>query len=212
MNWRKPDGRQQPPAIGAVIFDMDGTLTRPYLDFDLIRAEIGLPNEPRTPVLEALTNMTAVQRARAENILDQYETEAALASELQDGACEVLSTLRRASIPLGLLTRNSRRCVEIVLDRHGLRFDCIYAREDGPIKPSPVPIQVICRQFGASPTASWMVGDYLFDVQAGRQAGATTVLMVGDAPMPAYADQAHHVVRRLHELLTLLAIHSSWSS
>lgn len=206
MDRRKPYGGRQRPPVGAVIFDLDGTLTRPYLDFDRIREEIGLPNEPRTAVLEALETMTAAQRARAEVILDRHETEAALASELHDGAFGVLSTLRRRSIPLGLLTRNSRRCVQIVLDRHGLQFDCIYAREDGPIKPSPEPVLVICRRFGVPPATAWMVGDYLFDIQAGRRAGATTVLMVGEAPPPVYAEQAHHVVRQLNELLTLLAI------
>jgi len=189
-----------------MIFDLDGTLTRPYLDFDRIRDEIGLPNEPRTPVLEAMEAMTVEQRARAEAILERYETEAALASELHDGASEVLAALRRRSIPLGLLTRNSRRCARIVLERHGLHFDCIYAREDGPIKPSPEPVLEICRRFGVVPATAWVVGDYLFDLQAGRRAGVTTVLMLGDSPPPAYADQAHHVVRHLHELLTIMAI------
>ena len=45
----------------AVIFDMDGTLTKPCLDFDAIRAEMGLSGEP---ILEAMARMTPDERAR----------------------------------------------------------------------------------------------------------------------------------------------------
>ncbi len=189
-----------------VIFDLDGTITRPCLDFDVIRREIGLPTEPRTPVLEAMENMDAAQRARAEAILHRYEEEAAQASELQDGACEVVELLRLCLIPLGLLTRNSRYCAELVTVLHGLQFDHIYTREDGPAKPSPEPVYALCRQLGANPATSWLIGDYLFDIQAGNAAGATTVLMIGDKTPPDYADQADHVIRKLTELPRLMKL------
>ena len=52
-----------------------------------------------------------------------------------------------------------------------------------------------------------MVGDYLFDIQAGRAAGAgTTVLMIGQKEPPEYADQADHVIRRLDQLLELVDV------
>ena len=40
-------------AIEAVIFDLDGTLTQPFLDFDKMRTEMGLPRDAG-PILEAL--------------------------------------------------------------------------------------------------------------------------------------------------------------
>ncbi len=190
----------------AVIFDLDGTLTLPVLDFDTIRREIGLPTQPRTPILEALEHMTPAARAAAEVVLHRHEELAAKSSELQDGAPEVIAAIRRHGIPVALLTRNSRLSVETVLARHGLEVDCIYTREDGPVKPAPDSVLAICARFGVLPQDAWVVGDYLFDLQAGNAAGATTVLMIGDAPMPEYAAQANHVIRRLDELLGLLAI------
>jgi len=44
------------PPIEAIIFDMDGTLTVPVLDFDRIRSEIGLP---AGPILESLLALAA---------------------------------------------------------------------------------------------------------------------------------------------------------
>jgi len=196
-------------AAEAVIFDLDGTLTLPYLDFDVIRREIGLPVKPRTPVLEALEQMTPPERSRAEAIIHRHEKEAARASELQEDALDVLSAIRTHDIPLGLLTRNSRRSAQMVLDKHGMKFDWIYTREDGPIKPSPQPVLAICQHFSVPAQSAWVVGDYLFDLQAGNAAGATTVLMIGNTSTPEFAHLADHVIRRLSELLTLLAIRNA---
>ena len=54
------------------------------------------------------------------------------------------------------------------------------------------------------PHDAWMVGDYLFDIQAGRAAGARTVLLISQDPPPDYAKEADHVIRTLPELLPLL--------
>ena len=141
MSFETHHGRHgEGAAAAAVLFDLDGTLTRPLLDFDLIREEIGLPTSPRAPILEALEQMDAVSRARAEAILDRHEESAARSSQLQDGAIAMLEALRGMGIPTGLITRNNRRCVELTLARHGLAFEHIHTREDGPVKPSPEPL------------------------------------------------------------------------
>jgi len=188
----------------AVIFDLDGTLTRPYFDFDAIRREIGLPADG-TPILESLAKMTDEQRARAEEILHRHEARAADCCELWEDALEVLSTLQRRRIPVGLLTRNSRRSTRRVMERHGISFDRTHTREDGPVKPSPDAILRMCRHWRIAPSQAWVVGDYVFDIRAGRAAGARTVLMVGDAALPEYAQEADHVIRRLRELLNLVS-------
>ena len=45
----------------AVIFDLDGTITQPYFDFDAIRQEIGLARDSG-PLLESMEKMTPQQR------------------------------------------------------------------------------------------------------------------------------------------------------
>ncbi len=195
----------------AVLFDLDGTLTKPYFDFDAIRREIGLPIHRRDagatlPILESLERMTAADRARVEAILHRHEERAAAESELQEGAVEVLAAIRARGVPLGLMTRNSRRSVETVIGKHGLAFDAVRTREDGPTKPSPEPVLAMCRRLKVAPESAWVVGDFEFDVLSGNAAGATSVLMIGDAPVPAFASRADHVIRRLRELLPLLRL------
>src|SRR5262249_26341855 len=89
----------------AVIFVMDGTLTRSTLDFDLIRAEIGIAEGP---ILEAVAQMPPEDRARAELILRRHESAASAANELQPGAAKVVAAIRAARIPVALMTQNSR--------------------------------------------------------------------------------------------------------
>lgn len=186
---------------GAIIFDLDGTLTRPYLDFDAIRAEMGIA---AGPILEAMSAMSDAARRRAEVILHRHESEAAARAELQEGAAEVIHELRERGHPVGVFTRNAQPFVSQVLSAFGIRVDGVRTREDGPIKPSPEPVFSLCREFGADPRSSWVVGDYLFDLRSGRAAGTRTILMIGSLEVPEYAHEADHVIRRLSEVLTIL--------
>ncbi|MCH8054478.1 MAG: HAD family hydrolase [Planctomycetes bacterium] len=184
-----------------VIFDMDGTLTLPAIDFDRLRAEIGIESGT---ILEALETMTDDERARAHEIIEVYERVAARDSELQDGVHEVLEFLRAGSIRIAIATRNSRRSVRTVLDKHHIHVDHIHTREDGPVKPSPQPVLDICKYFHIAPESSWMVGDYVYDIQSGNAAGATTVLFAADGSTPEAVEQTDYVIRNLRELIAIL--------
>ena len=189
--------------IRLVVFDMDGTLTRPCLDFRRIREEIGLSE----PLLE---NMMALppgpERERAFAILERHEDEAAGRSELNGGAREVLDFLRARGARTALATRNSRRSVLRVLEKHALAFDLVVAREDAPVKPRPDPLQLICRRLGVPAAEALMVGDYKYDILAGRAAGLRTALLIHET-VPAYVEEARpdHVLERLDDLRALLA-------
>ncbi len=185
----------------AVIFDLDGTLTKPYLDFDAIRREIGIA---KGPILEAISEMDAAGQRDAEVILLRHEWEAARNATLYDGAVETVAACREMGYGTGILTRNARAVVDYVLGEHGFVVDAIRTREDGAIKPSAEPVLSICRELQADPARSWMVGDYLFDILSGKSAGTRTVLMIGDGPEPEYAPQADYVIGRLSELVTIV--------
>lgn len=191
------------PRAACVIFDMDGTLTRPFLNFDDIRAALNLPPGP---ILERLPALPPKRRDAIERALYRYEMEAAVHSELQPGALEVLRALADGGLRTALLTRSCRSAVEALLLKHPLRFDALRTREDGAVKPSADPILDICAELSVAPADTWMVGDFHYDIIAGRAAGATSVLLVNDAAVPPFADEADHVIRRLEELPPLLGI------
>jgi HAD superfamily hydrolase (TIGR01509 family) len=196
------------PRPRAVIFDLDGTLADSPLDFDAIRDEIGL--RPGIPILEQLADATPAARARAELIMRRHERDAIAVAKLTDGCAELLGHLGDLAIPIGILTRNIREVVDTFSRNHGFSFQAIHTREDGPPKPSPDGVLALCQRLGVSPPETLTVGDYKFDVLAGRRAGCRTVLFAPELPAPEdLADWAPDlVVRSLRELLPMFPTRS----
>ncbi|NLF29486.1 MAG: HAD family hydrolase [Planctomycetes bacterium] len=186
-----------------VIFDMDGTLTCDYLDFQAIRAAMGVP--AGTGVLEAMAAMSPSQRARAERILDDHEMAAARNAPPGDGALEAVREVQGAGLATALLTRNSRRAMLTVIQRFGLTFDVTFSREDGPIKPSPQSIHEACGLLGVAPSRTACVGDWLFDIEAANAAGCTSILLARGRDLP-FTDQADHVIESMWELPPILGL------
>ncbi len=187
--------------IDAIIFDLDGTLTVPILDFDLIRREIGIE---KGPVWEAIVEMPADRRRMAEEILLKHELEAARICDLQPNTQKLLCELQNRNIGIAVLTRNCRASWEIVRDRFNLRIPHVYAREDGPMKPDPTAVIELARKLKTDPGRILVVGDYLFDIQAGKNAGTLAALLVNHSPVPDYAGIADYVISDLLEILNIL--------
>lgn len=203
-NFNRLSEAALPRSRRVVIFDMDGTLTRPVIDFDRIREEIGLE---RGPILEAVLKMPPPDRARAESILSHHENAAAANSELQPYAEEVVERIRAAGHPAVLMTRNSRASVEMLLQRHTMRFDEVRTREDGAIKPSPEPVLEICRRFETDARNAVVVGDFHYDLICGNAAGSATVLFLEPGmAQPEWAAEATHIIRDLRELYGILSL------
>src|SRR5262245_55645665 len=161
--------------LRGIVFDLDGTLIHQELDFEAMRREIGVPSG--TPLLETLAALPESERARAWQILDDHERRAADKAEAFPGVRHVLDGFAQRGLRLGLLSRNSRRSVDTVLSRCGLMLDPALAREDAPHKPNPAGLVRICETWGVLPTEVLMVGDYIYDLQVGRNAGTRTVLV-----------------------------------
>ena len=91
---------------------------------------------------------------------------------------EVLALLRRRGVPTAILTRNTRESVDTVLAKHDLAFDVIITADDALApKPSPEPVRHIATALGVHPRETMVVGDFRFDVESGRAAGAMTVFL-----------------------------------
>jgi len=189
--------------VQAVLFDMDGTLTQPLLDFDAIRREIGLP--PDCPsILSGIETLPAERRAAAWEILCRHEALAAAHSTLQPSAQSLLTDLHRQNIKTGLLTRNSLTSTQTVLQKHGLFFDGIITREDGPPKPDPFGVQMLCRQFQVSPSQTLVAGDFLHDLQAARRAGAIAVLFKSHPRADEFVPFADFSIDSLDEIRLII--------
>jgi len=189
--------------IKAVIFDLDGTITQPCFDFDLIRREMGL-DKNSGPVLETMLKMTPQQRTEAERILSVHEDRAVTQSKLNPGAAETLQQLRRQGIHVGILTRNKRTNAVAVAEKHNLQFDFIVDREDGPAKPDAFGVLRICQHFAVKPRQTLLVGDYLFDLLCAKAAGASAVLLVNTEKARDFVEHADFVIERIDQILQIV--------
>jgi len=190
--------------IKAVIFDLDGTITEPFFDFDLIRQEMGL-QESSGPVWEAMEKMTPQRRQQAEKILNFHEKKAVEQSKLNTGAKLTFSELRRQGIFIGVLTRNTSDNTLAVARKHGLEFDAVVGRDDGPVKPDSFGVLNLCKRFGVEPAETIVVGDYLFDMLCAKQAGAVAVLLANHKKACEFAEYADFKIEKIVQVLEIIA-------
>ncbi len=187
-----------------VIFDMDGTVIEPLLDFAAIRDELGISRH--AGILEAIQDMEPSRADQAKQWLKRQELAAASTAEVMPEAGETLQAIRQGGLKTALLTRNSRAAMHTVLRRHReLRFDLTWAREDGPIKPEPDGILRACASLGIRPERTACVGDFLYDIVAAAEAGAVSVLLAPAGP-PEFAHRADYVITALADLTDVLGI------
>ena len=195
--------------IKAVLFDFDGTLTRPgAFDFNVIRQSLGCAEG--TPVLEYIDSLpTAEQKAEANKLLQRFEIEGAQKSQPHDGAEDLICHLRAQGIYIGIITRNRRQCVELALQNFKSvdvsDFDLIISRDD-PINPKPSSDGVLwaAAKLNVEMRQVLMVGDFIFDIQAGKAAGALTVLLDNQIPSPFPQMAGDFTITHLAELKPII--------
>jgi HAD superfamily hydrolase (TIGR01549 family) len=186
------------------VFDMDGTLTVAVHDFNAIRDELGLPQG--RPILEQLAEMPEERAEPLRVRLDEIEKDLARKATSQSGAEELLLALEHRGARMGILTRNSHANALATLTACGLsRFFepiSVLGRESCQVKPSADGIRRLLAAWRAPADEAVMVGDYLFDMVAGREAGTATVYL---DPSGVFEYKKHADVC-VHDLLELAAV------
>ncbi|MDJ0780431.1 MAG: HAD-IA family hydrolase [Desulfosarcinaceae bacterium] len=185
----------KPYRIDAVLFDFDGTLTAPgALDFREIKGELGCPIDQ--PVLEWIEGLaTEAARSEAHRRLTAFEERGAAASRPNEGAEALLAFLTRSRVPFGIVTRNSRASVNRALANFSQvgweDFATVITRED-PVRPKPSgdAVRLAAKRLGVATDHVLVVGDFDFDMDAGRRAGALTAWLRTPGASPATYDLA----------------------
>lgn len=181
------------------MFDMDGTLTVPVIDFAaMYKAVLGedeyLDVKAKNPsgidILHIIENWSADKQQKAYEAIAEFERLGMDQLQIMPGAAELCSFLDDRKIRRGLITRNVKEAVELFHTRFGLKFLPALSREFRPYKPDPAPLHFICSAWDVQPNEVIMIGDSLKDdVACGKRAGAFACLLdeTGRYSSPEYA-------------------------
>lgn len=156
---------------------MDGTLTHAIHDFDAIRATLGLP--ANIPILESIEKLPENEARATHKALDDLEMDIAHQAVAQPWADELLSTLTSRGAKLGIVTRNGREIADATLAAcnllHYFEADHIVSRNCCAPKPDPAGCQLLLQRWQVPAHNAVMVGDFQFDLEAGKRAGTCTL-------------------------------------
>lgn len=182
-----------------VIFDVDGTLidsqahivgamnaafdglglTPPSREQTLSIVGLSLPvaMDRLMPDTDAATQSALVEGYKQGFMRMRTEDDEAL-SPFYPGAREALDRLAaRDDLLLGIATGKSRRGMDHLMKMHGLRrlFQTVQVADDHPSKPNPSMIQACLSETGVDTTHAVILGDTVFDMEMGRNAGIPAI-------------------------------------
>jgi phosphoglycolate phosphatase len=184
--------------VSAVVFDFDYTLADSSAGIlqciHYALQQMGLPSAPESRMRESigltlartLTFLTGNEDADAGAEFTRWFVEHADRimvdhTVLYDTASQVITTLRTAGIPLGIVSTKYRYRIESILQREALlqHFDIIVGGEDvSDHKPHPVSLQQALQHLGCPPEQAVYIGDHTVDAEAARRAGIPFVAVL----------------------------------
>jgi phosphoglycolate phosphatase len=213
--------------IRAVIFDFDGTLAIPNIDFSLMRQQVdtiakryGADPAPVSHlyILEMIEAVRA-QLVQANEPGDDFHREAhasILALEIDyarrggmlPGAIEALQALRQQGFKIAVVTRNSASAVRTICAAIDTLCDVFLPREAVRfVKPHPEHLQRALDHLQVLARHAVMVGDGPIDITAGKALGLKTVAVLtgGGRRESLLTSQPDLIVDSVADLLARLA-------
>jgi phosphoglycolate phosphatase len=192
--------------LRAALFDLDGTLVHTHIDFVAMKGailaiatEAGVDVEP----LRSRDSLAIVRDVRArlgaeaprfvakcEAAMVACELAALAGAEEAYDAGRLLASLRGQGVRIGIVTRNSRVAVDMLLQRIPLVHDVLLTRDDVPrTKPDPLHLRMALERLGVDAAEAIMVGDHPMDIVAGRAAGMRSMAIAhGKLDEKAFAE------------------------
>ncbi|QPG72720.1 hypothetical protein FOA43_000021 [Brettanomyces nanus] len=196
--------------VKGLIFDMDGTLTKPqsYM-FKEMREALDIVDKP-IDILTQLESLPRIQREIAAKRIQDIEHRAMLKMQPQKGVEDLFKFLHEETdLKFTICTRNLITPVNYLLDHFldGIKLhEPIITRSFDPPKPSPKPLLHISESWGIKPENLIMIGDSRDDMFAGLRAGCSLVLMrhKDNGHLVEEIPEIDYIVDDFHQLIDIL--------
>lgn len=209
------------PKIRAILFDIDGTLVT--LESGVVATQkavekLGLPvpdreflvkkafgysyNEYFPRLFPKHKHLTEEFRRIRRSI---YRT---LKVDVLPNIKKVLNTLHKKDYLIGFLTTKSEITAVHAVNSNDLFYDALVTLEDiKHRKPAPDEIFMACEKLGVKPEECVMIGDDVFDIQAGKAGGVSLTIGVTTGKLnreELSKANPDHIIDDMKELLKVL--------
>lgn len=182
--------------IKAVLFDLDGTLTRYNLDYhfaiveiadELNKLHLGKFDTNARLTINAMLNILEVRIAEKEftlllpkiyKIMDKYELEFAKHVEPLPNVRRTLRTLKDTGLRIAIVTNNGQVAAKATITRFNITslIDILVTREDASkVKPDGATVKEALDRLGLESDEVVFVGDSIIDVIAARNSDVVSV-------------------------------------
>ncbi|MDR1622144.1 MAG: HAD-IA family hydrolase [Synergistaceae bacterium] len=205
---------RHPAEASAFILDWDGVLADTRLDFKPLRQKYFAKDKASIPVplLEAAAELPEPLRDEVMAEIRRIEIEGAERAAAVEGAKDLIAWLAggggrkitgKARKPWAVVSRNCRDSIILAAERCGIALPAVVlSREDPCVKPDPKALALAAERLGVDLRDCVMVGDFVYDLQAARNAGIPSVLVRGGgAEWECLADFAYATVNDFVEAL-----------
>lgn len=101
--------------IKGVIFDMDGTMTIPVLNFRDLHTRLNIA--PGVDILPTIFQYSPEEKAQAMRVIEEFEDEGIKNMRLQPSLLDLLHSIAERGVRRGLMTRNAWKATQAFLDK-----------------------------------------------------------------------------------------------
>ncbi len=177
--------------LKAIFFDMDGTLTAPWIDWAALRKAISATQG--LGIIEYIESLPSDQQAEAEATVRAFEMDAARQAPANPGLAELFEHLDTLPVRRAVITNNHRAAMHHVLERYALSFDLCLSREDALLKPAPDLLLLALKHFAIGADEAVFVGDGRYDRVASAAAGIRYIHLSHDRTIPEQEETFYHL-------------------
>lgn len=185
-----------PAEAGAFLLDWDGILANTRLNFAPLREKYF--GGKIVPLFEAAAALAEPERSEVLAEIRTVEIEGADTAVAMEGAKDLISWLAEVQMPWAVISRNCRDSIFLAAERCGITLPSITLSREAPYaKPDPRSLSLAAEKLGVPLAGCIMVGDFVYDLQAAKNAGISSVLVrkKTGAEWENLADYAYATVR-----------------
>ncbi|KYR02952.1 hypothetical protein DLAC_00435 [Tieghemostelium lacteum] len=192
--------------IKGIIFDLDGTLTVPCMNFQILRERLGISQG--IDVLREIKKWDTVENKRAHKIIYEFELEARNIMQIQSGTINLLEFMEQNKLLKAIHSRNSLENIKYFVDHvKPYKFDHLVGRDESvEPKPHPSGSHEISKNLNLQPDQFLFVGDSIDDVTTSKSFGSISCLLLNETNRK-HATSADFSVESFTELQNLLREH-----